>query len=113
MGRKSGSEAKKFMWRIGTWYNDRPDDIKYFKTLRQASIYYGMTYSQLAELGPNGRTLYRHRIKDDYDFRVDKINNLKSGKRFCKDGTIWTENIELGNYEINKSADNCITENEN
>lgn len=102
MPRTPGTTNNSYTWRIGTWDDGSPVDVRYFKRLNDACSHYEMTYNQLAELGPNGRTKFKFRYVNHYLFKVEKVDILAPRHKILKNGDCMIENYSTGTYELVK-----------
>ena len=107
MARKKGSTTKKKCWRIKVVQGEDVLFQKEYSTLAQASDDLDMTYCQLFELAPNGRSKKIKKHKFAPEIIVEKITPLKK-----KNNTIEiSENkeLEVENKELeveNKELEN-------
>jgi len=73
--RQKGSKTNKLCWDVLIKQGDIELHHKQYSTLRQAGDDLGLTYSQICELGPNGRNKKKGiRFKFYPDIHITKIN---------------------------------------
>lgn len=85
--RTEGAITKKNCWRITIKQGDIILCDKEYKTLKEGAMDLGLTYSQICELGPNGRSKKKSIM---FKFMPD-IKIIKIAKKI---NTIENENIE-------------------
>ncbi len=85
--RTEGAITKKNCWKVIIKQGDIVLCDKEYKTLKEGATDLGLTYSQICELGPNGRSKKKSIM---FKFMPD-IQIIKIGKNI---NTIENENIE-------------------
>ena len=75
MGRKKGSNTKKNCWNVKVIQGETELYNNDYKTLREAGKDLGMSYCQIFELAPNGRSKNKKKHRFAPDIIVSKINN--------------------------------------
>tara|TARA_R110000868_G_scaffold184747_2_gene426392 strand:- start:156 stop:509 length:354 start_codon:yes stop_codon:yes gene_type:complete len=80
MARTKGSKTKKKCWRIKVVQGDEIVYQKEYTTLQEASLDLDMSYCQLFELAPNGRSKKVKKHKFAPEIIIEKITPLKKKK---------------------------------
>ena len=89
--RTKDAKTKKLCWNVTIRQSDLELHNKDYTTLREAGNDLGLTYSQICELGPNGRSKKKSIIfKFMPDIKITKICNLPQ----LIDNNIYTESDE-------------------
>ena len=96
--RTKGAKTTKNCWSVKITQGDIVLHDKEYKTLREAGDDMGLTYSQICELGPNGRNKKKSiRFKYMPEIVISKIGAIKQDKEY----TDTVEKAEDPDYEPN------------
>lgn len=100
--RTKGAKTTKNCWSVKISQGDIILHDKQYKTLREAGDDMGLTYSQICELGPNGRNKKKSiRFKYMPNIVIEKIGAIKQDTEYIE----TQEKIEDPDYIPNISAD--------
>lgn len=97
MGRKKGSTTKRKCWKIKIIQGEKVILEKEYTTLTEASKDLDMTYCQLFELAPNGRSKKVKKHKFAPEIIVEKISKITTTELILTTPNIEPPTIETIN----------------